>query len=58
MADHKAAGDAISVAWAWDELEAVREVYIAVFFLLWSIGTLIPFRLSFRCMRRSNLSPE
>ncbi len=46
MADHKAAGDAISAGWTWDELEAVREIYIAAFFLLWIVSTLIPFRLS------------
>lgn len=54
MADHKAAGDAISAGWTWDELEAVREIYIAAFFLLWIVSTLIPFRLSMRIIRRPN----
>jgi hypothetical protein len=54
MTDHKAAGDAISAGWAWDELEAVREMYIRAFFLLWIVSTLIPFRLSLRSMRRPN----
>ena len=43
MASHKTAGDTISAGWTWDELATVREEYIAVFFLLSIVGTLVLF---------------
>ena len=48
MGEHKAAGDAISPGWTWEELKTVREIYIATFLLLWAASTLTTFRVILR----------
>jgi len=58
MADHRSAGDSLSVGWTWDMLENVREIYIASFYMLWMVSTLIPFRLILRMNRRPKTALE
>ena len=58
MGDHKAAGDAISPGWTWEELKTLREIYIAAFFLLWAASTLTPFRVILLRSNRPNHGVE
>ena len=57
MADHEAAGDVISIGWTWSELVAVREIYIAGFFVLLFVSALIPFWMFLKRIRVPK-SPE
>jgi hypothetical protein len=52
MDDHISAGDMLYPGWTWGELRVVQAVFITVFFILWAAGTLIPFRMILRRIRR------
>jgi hypothetical protein len=58
MDEHKGAGDAISPRWRWEQLERLREIYIAAFFVLWVASAFIPFRMLLQRIKRLNPSLE
>jgi hypothetical protein len=48
---HQSAGDIILPGWTWEKLRLVNGIYTIVFFGLWILGTIVPWRIAKSILR-------